>query len=1317
MLKYLITSIVLVCFIEQANSVDLSISHGDINTTIGAADFGSVNVGSSTDAILNFYNAELVDVLDSCGTYASPNSNFTIVSQTCGDWTGAQIPDPYSIALAVNSASSCSVTIRYTPTSDNVDNSNFQFYCNDSSYNGNTRPYFLVDLNASGAYLPSAPVINQASPQIITLNEDSAPIILPLSATDLNNDPITWSISSAANNGVAIVSGTGLNKDVSYLADINFYGTDSFVVQAADNITGVANLIVNISVNSVNDAPVITTVPSISVIENNQYEYIFSATDVENDAITWSVKLGTNLPSWLILDSSGYQVDTFAGTGSSIFTDGDLLTATFNGPADVTVDSLSNIYVVDRVGSKIRKIDPSGNVTTLAGSGTLGYADGNGVLADFKAPFAIAVDSNQIVYVADTNNHKIRKIDTLGNVSTLVGSFSIPYGVAVDGSDNLYITSYDKKIRKVTPAGVVTIYADLVSYVPTNLAVDINGNIYVTSKSSNLVLKVDGVGTVSVFAGSGVAGDSDGAGIVASFDDPHGIAVDNTGNIYVGDSANNKIRKIDSSGNVTTLAGTGSSGNLNGSGSSSTFSSPWGISLQGKNLLVADYNNNLIRHITSPSGLTGLPSNSDVGDHTVCLIASDGINDTEHCFTISVTNINDAPTISGSPALVIDEDSSYSFTPTVTDIDISDSHSFSISNKPSWATFNTISGLLSGTPTNSDLGTYSNIIITVSDAAGATASLASFSITVNNTNDAPTITGSPALVIDEDSSYSFMPSAADVDLGDTYSFNISNLPPWAAFDSITGALSGIPTNSDVGIHSNIIITVSDAAGASTSLASFSITVNNTNDAPIILGSPNTTTNEDSIYSFIPLLTDIDILDSHSFSIIGKPSWATFNISTGLLSGNPANIDVGTSDSITISVADLAGATDTLASFAITVLNTNDAPIISGSPAISVEEDAGYSFMPSAADVDLGDTYSFSISSQPPWAAFDSITGILSGTPENSDVGEYSNIIITVTDAAGASASLASFSITVNNINNAPVINAGSQLLSINDKQEGLPFANVLLSDDGGTISLTINFDASNGTLVGNGFSGHSGVYSIASQSIANVQASLQSLRFIPRENQVSAGSLVDTVFSLMASDGLLNSDVNSSIQVSAVSINDAPIVYGQSIRAVAGSVTEIEFIAEDLESDAISFSQQTPPTHGELNINSGIGQYISDQGFYGADSFGIVANDGIDDSSAFIIDVKVVPLGDESMAVNDTIYLPLDSINNIYELDVLANDNQANNPQVVSILSLVGEARIENNKVLLSLDDTSRAHFTLTYVIKDSVGRYGKAQVNLVIKN
>jgi hypothetical protein len=592
-----------------------------------------------------------------------------------------------------------------------------------------------------------------------------------------------------------------------------------------------------------------------------------------------------------------------------------------------------------------------------------------------------------------------------------------------------------------------------------------------------------------------------------------------------------------------------------------------------------------------------------------------------------------------------------------------------------------------------------------------------FNIGLIGANNAPVITGSPVGSIAEGSVYSFTPTVDDVDVGDSRSFTINNQPSWATFDNSTGLLTGTPINSDVGVYSNIIIMVSDAAGASDSLTGFLITVNNTNDAPIISGLPAGSINEDSLYTFTPTITDVDIGDNHTFVISNKPNWATFDFSSGLLSGIPTNSDVGIHSNIIITVTDTAGLVDSLASFSITVNNTNDAPVISNSPAVSVVEGISYNFMAVATDVDVGDSHTFSISNLPSWATFNSSSGLLSGIPFEADVGIHSNIIITVTDAAGANYSLSSFSITVIKANDAPVINTEPQLLLINDKQEVMPFVNVLLSDDGDTISLNVSFDESNGILVGNGLDSSFGGGSISLQAVASAQAILQSLRFIPTENQVAAGSAIDTVFSIAVSDGLLESIVNSSIQVSAVSINDAPTVYGQSIRVVEGSITNIKFIAEDLEHDGISFSQLTAPVHGDLTINGDIGEYISNQGHHGFDSFSIVANDGIDNSLPLLIDLKIVLSSDEGMAVNDTIVLPINYATNIYELDVLANDNQTKNPQIVSILSLSGDTHIESNKVLLHLDNIQQPYFTFTYVTQDSEGRYAKAQVNLIFSN
>jgi hypothetical protein len=236
----------------------------------------------------------------------------------------------------------------------------------------------------------------------------------------------------------------------------------------------------------------------------------------------------------------------------------------------------------------------------------------------------------------------------------------------------------------------------------------------------------------------------------------------------------------------------------------------------------------------------------------------------------------------------------------------------------------------------------------------------------------------------------------------------------------------------VGTTAGIVISVKDAANVTVSLSAFSITVTNSNDAPVITGTPATTVAEDAAYSFIPTVSDVDAGDTQSFSITNKPGWATFSASTGALTGTPKNVDVGTTSGIVISVADTATASDSLAAFSLTVSNTNDAPVITGTPATTVEEDAAYSFIPTVTD-DIGDTQSFSITNKPGWAAFSTSTGALTGTPSRTDAADYADIVISVTDSTNAVGSLLAFTITVTNTNEAPV--ADAQTLSLEEDSE------------------------------------------------------------------------------------------------------------------------------------------------------------------------------------------------------------------------------------------------------------------------------------------
>jgi hypothetical protein len=187
---------------------------------------------------------------------------------------------------------------------------------------------------------------------------------------------------------------------------------------------------------------------------------------------------------------------------------------------------------------------------------------------------------------------------------------------------------------------------------------------------------------------------------------------------------------------------------------------------------------------------------------------------------------NQAPTISGSPAAAVQATQAYSFVPSARDPE-GKTLMFSIENKPSWATFSTVNGALSGTPIGTQVGTYSSISIRVTDGA-LTASLPSFAISVTAApapapqNRAPVISGTPLTSVTAGSAYNFQPSASDAD-GNSLSFSISAKPAWATFSSTTGRLSGSPTATDVGSYANIVVSVSDGK-ASVSLSPFSITV-------------------------------------------------------------------------------------------------------------------------------------------------------------------------------------------------------------------------------------------------------------------------------------------------------------------------------------------------------------------------------------------------------------------------------------------------------------------------------------------------------------
>jgi gliding motility-associated-like protein len=323
------------------------------------------------------------------------------------------------------------------------------------------------------------------------------------------------------------------------------------------------------------------------------------------------------------------QVTTFAGNGVSGFANGLGVNAKFDSPYTLDIDTLGNLFVCDILNNRIRKIDTLGNVTTYAGSGVKSHLDGPSNTAEFNWPWGVWVVKNDVLIIGDNLNERLRKIEN-GIVTTIAGSgvtgnlsgpamssqFNKPYGICMDTSGTIFfVDRYNNQVKKLTTAGDVILVAGsgnqgfvngqgaAASFsVPSDITIDIYGNLFVTDRDNHAIRKITPNGLVTTFAGGSV-GMLNANGTQARFNNPHGIFIDKCNNLYVADMFNHMIRKIDASGNVTTVAGSGSPGFINGPASLSHFNHPFDV-VKDKygNLFVTDCYNHSIRKITFNAG-------------------------------------------------------------------------------------------------------------------------------------------------------------------------------------------------------------------------------------------------------------------------------------------------------------------------------------------------------------------------------------------------------------------------------------------------------------------------------------------------------------------------------------------------------------------------------------------------------------------------------------------------------------------------------------------------------------------------------------------
>jgi sugar lactone lactonase YvrE len=346
-------------------------------------------------------------------------------------------------------------------------------------------------------------------------------------------------------------------------------------------------------------------------------------------------------------------LSVYAGTGArGAPTPGPATGSALSDPASVAVDSSGNLYIADLANNVIEKVTPAGQLSIVAGTGSAGApTPGPALRSDLYYPDGIAVDGSGNLYIADSRNNVIEKVTPAGQLSIVAGSGVLgpptagpatgsdlhdPNGIAVDSSGNLYIADRaNNVIEKVTPAGQLSIVAGTgsagaptpgpalrsdLSY-PIGIAVDSSGNLFIADSGNNVIEKVTPAGQLSIVAGSGVLGPpTAGPATGSDLHDPNGIAVDISGNLFIADSGNGDIEEVTPAGQLSIVAGTGSTGGglpTPGPATSSGLGLPLGLVVDSSgSVFVGDYGGNVVEKLAAalpvPTSLFAAPSNAEV---------------------------------------------------------------------------------------------------------------------------------------------------------------------------------------------------------------------------------------------------------------------------------------------------------------------------------------------------------------------------------------------------------------------------------------------------------------------------------------------------------------------------------------------------------------------------------------------------------------------------------------------------------------------------------------------------------------------------------
>lgn len=649
----------------------------------------------------------------------------------------------------------------------------------------------------------------------------------------------------------------------------------------------------------------------------------------------------------------------------------------------------------------------------------------------------------------------------------------------------------------------------------------------------------------------------------------------------------------------------------------------WNLTSNASNWLTIDGN----------GVLSGTPSNNDVGSYWVNITVTDRYNGNDsHNFTLTVINVNDPPIITTLDIKSAIEDVFYSVDYNATDIDpTKDTLTWHLETNATWLTIDALTGNLTGTPTNADVGTYF-VNVSVDDNRGGV-DFTNFTLKITNTNNLPIIISANVITATEDMLYNVDYDATDIDIPvNILTWTLVTDANWLSIDPSTGVLSGTPNNDDVGIYF-VNVSVDDNKGG-TDFTNFTLTVINTNDAPIIITADVISATEDVLYFVDYEATDIDpTMDTFTWALNTDAGWLSINSNTGNISGTPTNDNVGTYW-VNITVDDGKGGTHST-NFTLTVFNVNDDPVITTTQIPkSATEDLLFSVDFDAEDIDpTEDSLTWHITTIADWLDIDSITGVLSGTPSNENIDSYW-VNVTVDDGHDGVDSI-NFILSVKNVNDPPTITTVDIETAIEDELYSVDYEATDIDPTGDTFtwSLTTNaewlkIDRINGILTG-----------------------------IPTNKDVDTYMVNVTVND--GNDGLTWHNFILTVK----NVNDPPKIITEDVYiAYVNTLYLVDYNATDIDptNDILTWSLASNASDWlTIDSISGIlsGTPLSeDAGNYWIN---VTVSDGKSGSNShyFILIVKSVPISNQNPVIN-TIDITTTPVGELYSVKYLATDDR-----------------------------------------------------------